>query len=169
MSDHVLQKSIDPLKYADQNKVLEGKLSVQSLPRLAEIVLEPTGDVEVKLEFDRDEQHLRIIKGHLKATLKLTCERCLEAVVKDVESEVSLGIVLTDEQAKNLPGYYEPLLVSPDSMSVYDVVEEELILSLPMFAYHDDCELKQVEEPENFDDGKKDNPFNVLSQLKRGK
>ena len=167
MSDHSLPKTIDPLKYADQLKVLQGKISVQCLPRLAEIVLKPEGEVEVELEFGRDEQNLRVITGHLKATLVLTCERCLEAVEKEVESKFQLGIVLTDEQAKNLPGYYEPLLVEPDKMSVYDVVEEELILSLPMFAYHDDCDSAQVEEEQEFiDEPKKENPFSVLSGLK---
>ena len=167
MSDHSLPKTIDPLKYADQNKVLEGKISQQALSRLREIVLEPEGDVEVKLEFDRDEQHLRVLKGHLSASLQLKCERCLEPVVKEVESSFELGIVLSDEQAKNLPGYYEPLLVEPESMPVYEVVEEELILSLPMFAYHDDCNLEQPEEPQEFEQApKKENPFSVLSDLK---
>jgi uncharacterized protein len=167
MSDHSLPKTVDPLKYADQNKVLEGQISQKALARLSEIVLEPEGNVDVRLEFDRDEQHLRVVKGRLATSLLLKCERCLEPVVKEVESEFQLGIVLSDEQAKNLPGYYEPLLVEYDSMPVYDVVEEELILSLPMFAYHDDCNMQQVEETPEFDDApKKANPFNVLSDLK---
>lgn len=167
MSDHSLPKTIDPLKYADQNKVLEGQISQKALERLSEIVLEPEGDVEVKLEFDRDQQRLRVVKGHLTATLNLKCERCLEPVVKKVESNFQLGIVLSDDQAKNLPGYYEPLLVEYDSMPVYEVVEEELILSLPMFVYHDDCNMQQIEEPQEFEEApKKENPFSVLTDLK---
>jgi len=168
MSDHSLPKTVDPLKYADQNKVLEGRIAVTLMPRLADMVQQAEGEVDVRLEFDRDEQHLRIVKGSLRATLALTCERCLEPVEKLVESEFELGIVLSDEQAKNLPGYYEPLLVEPDTMSVYEVVEEELILSLPMFAYHDDCNVEQIEEPEDFADKAKEkpNPFSVLSGMK---
>lgn len=167
MSDHSLPKTVDPLKYADQNKVLQGKIAVQSMPRLADIVLSTEGDVEVTLEFDRDEQHLRVLKGHLRAELALTCERCLEAVNKVVESDFQLGIVLSDEQAKNLPGYYEPLLVEPEVMPVYDVVEEELILSLPMFSYHDDCKAEQFGEEQEIEEApEKENPFAVLSELK---
>lgn len=167
MSDHSLPKTVDPLKYADQHKSLQGTLAVKSMPRLLEIVLEAEGDVHVVLDFGRDEQGLRVIKGKLDAELALNCERCLEPVHKRIDSEFELGIVLSDEQAKNLPGYYEPILVEPDSLSVYDVVEEELILSLPMFAYHDDCKLEhdnQIDEAEP--EQKKENPFSVLAQLK---
>lgn len=167
MSDHLIPKIIDPFKYADQNKVLQGEISVHMLPRLADIVCETAGEIEVRLEFDRDEQRLRIVKGELRAVLKLTCERCLDPVEKEVVSNFQLGIVISDEQAKNLPGYYEPLLVELDSMPVYDVVEEELILSLPMFAYHDDCDAEPVQESQEFEDApEKENPFSVLSGLK---
>jgi DUF177 domain-containing protein len=169
MSDHSLPKTVDPLKYADQNKVLEGIISVALMPRLLEIVASPTGEVEVALEFDRDEQRLRVLKGTLSATLSLSCERCLEPVTKIVESQFQLGIVVSDEQAKNLPGYYEPLLVESESIALLDVIEEELILSLPMFAYHSDCKLEHSNDDGSDDaqqDGKKPNPFSVLSELK---
>jgi len=167
MSDHLIPKNIDPFKYADQNKVLQGDIAVHMLPRLADIVCSTEGEVEVRLEFDRGEQRLRVIKGELRAVLELTCERCLEPVKKEVVSNFQLGIVISDEQAKNLPGYYEPLLVELDSMPVYDVVEEELILSLPMFAYHGDCSAEQIQASQEFEEApEKENPFSVLSGLK---
>jgi uncharacterized protein len=169
MSDHSLPKTVDPFKYADQNKVLEGSISVALMPRLLEIVANPVGEVKLVLEFDRDEQRIRVLKGSLSATLSLSCERCLEPVTKTVESQFQLGIVLSDEKAKNLPGYYEPLLVESESIVLLDVVEEELILSLPMFAYHDNCKLEHSndEGPDGGQEGgEKPNPFSVLSELK---
>lgn len=170
MSDHSLPKSVDPLKYADQRKVLEGKILVESLPRLAEMLVEPAGQVSVKLEFGRDEQNLRVLNGELGADLQLMCERCLTPVATRVESQFALGIVLDDEQAKNLPRTYEPLLVDPETLELAEVIEEELILSLPMFAYHDNCELAVKLETEDApEENEKPNPFSVLSQLKRDK
>jgi len=169
MSDHSLPKTVDPLKYADQNRVLEGNIAVKLLPRLCEVLAEDTGDVAVKLEFDRDGQHLRILKGSLDANLSLTCERCLNSVEKLIESRFTVGIVLTDEQAKNLPRSYEPLLVEPDTLVLQDVIEEELILSLPMFAYHDHCDSEhgmQTKASDNEPLVERENPFSVLSDLK---
>jgi len=52
----------------------------------------------------------------------------------------------------------------------FELVEDELILALPMFAYHADgeCEIKQPKaETEQVEvTEKKDNPFAVLQQLK---
>lgn len=168
MSDHSLPKTVDPLKYADQNKVLEGVVTIALMPRLCEMLAESEGEVRVKLEFGRDEQRLRILSGTLKANLILTCERCLTPVANSIESSFTLGIVLTDEQAKNLPRRYEPLLVEPDTLIIQDVIEEELILSLPMFANHEQCEGEPntaADESANTADTKRENPFSVLSDL----
>ncbi len=166
MSDHSLPKVIDPLKYADQNRVLQGVVTLNLMPRLVDLLAEPTGSVEVELEFDRDEQHLRVLKGKLDTVVSLTCQRCLNPVEKQVSSRFELGIVLTDEQAKHLPKHYEPLLVEPDKLVLLDVIEEELILSLPMFAYHESCGDGQLENDESAEAQEKPNPFSVLSELK---
>lgn len=172
MSDHSLPKTVDPLKYADQNKALQGVMEVQNLPRLADMLASDAGTITVDLEFDRDEQRIRILRGRLSTSLSRICERCLEPVQQPIETEFTLGIVLTDEQASQLPGRYEPLLVDPESLELKEVIEEELILSLPMFAYHDRCHGEYEQESEDSEnkpeDGAqgKENPFSVLAGLK---
>lgn len=179
MSDHQLPKTVDPLKYADQNKVLEGFVEVDQLPRLVETLAGDQGRVAVSLEFDRDEQNLRVLRGQLKTDVAMTCQRCLQPVDKTIESDFTLGIVLTDDDAKNLPRRYEPLLVDPETLVLRDVIEEELILSLPMFAYHEQCagdyvqaqdegQGEQADETQSAaaEDEAKPNPFSVLSELK---
>ncbi|MDX1451168.1 MAG: YceD family protein [Oleiphilaceae bacterium] len=173
MSDHSLPKSIDPFKYADQSKVLEGSLSVHLLDRAVEMLAGSQGSIAVRLEFGRDEQNIRVLKGTLSTRVALECQRCLEAVEKDIHSEFALGIVLSDEQAKHLPKDYEPLLVESDKVDLFEVIEEELILSLPMFAYHDACSAhdesgksERIEHNEQESEPKRPNPFSVLSDLK---
>ena len=173
MSDHTLPKSVDPLKYADQNKELEGSLSVHLLPRAVEVLADSKGSVSVKLVFDRDEQNLRVLRGALDAHVVLECQRCLEAVEKDIHSDFALGMVMSDEQAKHLPKHYEPLLVGEEKLDLLEVIEEELILSLPMFAYHEACDAggdsKQSDpglKADSEDAEKRPNPFSVLSGLK---
>tara|TARA_R110002167_G_scaffold337800_1_gene545336 strand:- start:594 stop:1121 length:528 start_codon:yes stop_codon:yes gene_type:complete len=172
MSDHTLPKTLDPFKYADQNKILEGEIALKLMPRLAEMLVDTDGRVKVRLEFDRDPQRLRILSGTLKSTVNLMCQRCLHAVAKEIESEFILGIVYNDEQAQNLPRTYEPLLVEDEKLVLLDVVEEELILSLPMFAYHTSCETEDydkaedTEAAEELEEETKPNPFDVLSELK---
>jgi uncharacterized protein len=169
MSDHSLPKTLDPFKYADQNKVLEGQIAIHLMSRLAEMLVDSEGIVEIALEFDRDPQKLRILNGKLNAKVNLLCQRCLHPVEREIQSEFMLGIVMNDEQAQNLPRAYEPLLVEDEKLVIKDVIEEELILSLPMFAYHKDCDAatyKQEEEVDEMIEEEKENPFNILSELK---
>jgi uncharacterized protein len=170
MSDHSLPKTLNPFRYADQSKDLQGHIAVHLMSRLAEMLVDSEGVVNIELEFGRDEQRLRILKGRLTAELNLLCQRCLHPVKKTINSEFQLGIVMSDEQAQNLPRVYEPLLVEDEELVLLDVIEEELILSLPMFAYHDDCEPEEydqgdVEESVETEDEEKENPFAVLSEL----
>ncbi len=173
MSDHTLPKTLDPFKYADQNKILEGEIALNLMPRLTDLLVDTHGKVKVELEFDRDPQRLRILKGKLQSTLNLVCQRCLNPVMQEVSSEFTLGIVFNDEQAQNLPRTYEPLLIEDEKLVVLDLVEEELILSLPMFAYHDSCEVDGYQQTQpaetlevEIEKPKKPNPFEVLSDLK---
>jgi len=169
MSEHTLPKTIDPLRYADQNKILEGSLSIKLMPRLAELLVDTNGTVDAVLEFERDAQNYRVLNGKVDATVTLLCQRCLQPVAKPIQSQFALGMVFTDEQAQNLPRAYEPLLVDLDNLEIADIIEEELILSLPMFAYHDECRNEHAPEVESddFDKGEeKENPFDVLSALK---
>lgn len=173
MSDHTLPKTLDPFKYADQNKILEGEIALHLMPRLAELLVDTDGRVKVELEFGRDPQKLRILKGTLTTVVNLVCQRCLHPVATEIESNFTLGIVFNDEQAQNLPRTYEPLLIEEDEkMVLLDVVEEELILSLPMFAYHTDCHAHEYQKDDELEvaskelEPKKPNPFEVLSGLK---
>lgn len=172
MSEHSIPKTIDIFKYTDQSRELQGILALSGMPRLEDVLVSLEGDVNVKLSFSKDEQGQRIVIGALEAMVELICERCLTPVTKKVSSNFELGVVMSDEEAKALPRAYEPLLVESESLNVNDLVEEELMLSLPMFAYHDTCDGDyQLEaEPDEIESTeteiKKDNPFDVLSVLK---
>ncbi len=171
MSDHSLPKTLDPFKYADQRKELEGEIALQLMPRLTDMLVDDKGSVSVKLDFGRDEQNLRVINGELNATVNIVCQRCLKPVEKSIHSTFALGLILSDEQAMHLPKVYEPLLVQEEKIVLLDVIEEELILSLPMFAYHDACDANEFSnedgEIKSDDNGEKaENPFSVLAGLK---
>ena len=51
--------------------------------------------------------------------------------------ENTLAVVWTDDQAAHLPRHLEPLVVEDEACSLWDVVEDELILALPSFSYHE--------------------------------
>jgi len=176
MSKMPLPLTVNPVKLAEQGTELVGSIPLSKLPRVSELLVSSEGDVNAELVFGRDEQRLRILSGKLSCDVSMACQRCLEPVTKSIHSEFVLGLVLTDEQAVNLPKIYEPLMVElDDNMELSDILDEELLLSVPMFAYHEpkDCKVDasivdfydQDVEVEAVEDTKP-NPFGVLSNIK---
>ena len=168
MSNGPLPKKVDPRKLAEREAVLTGTIALQSMPQLCSLLVSPCGDVNVELAFALDEQKLRTVTGQANVEVQQQCQRCLEPVTLPLEAEFSLAVVLNEEQAKNLPRYYDPLLLE-DDVNLADLVGEELILSLPAVCYHDDCSVKMSfgEDEIPAEQIEKPNPFSVLASLKK--
>lgn len=171
-----LPRLVAARKFAQQGVVLEGQIAVQELKRLAQSVQSIDAPVEARLQFDTDGSGHRTIEGSLLAQVHATCERCMQGVPLTLQSEMAVAMISSDEAAKQLPKELEPWLIDPDAVDadLYEAVEDELLLALPMVVYHDyPCiddslyssgEAEQSEMPED-----KPNPFQVLEKLKVGK
>ena len=173
MSKMPLPLTVNPVKLAEQGIELKGSVPLSRLQRVSDLLVSSEGFVDAELMFGRDEQRLRILTGKLSCDVSMACQRCLEPVVKAIQTEFALGLVLTDEQAKNLPKVYEPLMVDlDDNMELSEIVDEELLLSVPMFAYHEpeNCKIDAsfVDQPDEevIVEETKPNPFKVLSNIK---
>jgi uncharacterized protein len=172
MSYGTLPKIVDPRKLAEREVRITGQASIEKMPRLASYLCEESDVIDVNLLFSLDELRIRTITGDAKGHVHMTCQRCLEAVEVDVQAEFNLAIAFNEEKAKQLPRYYDPLIVEDEEIELLQVVEEELILSLPLVPYHADCSIQTrfgdedvAEEPTI----EKPNPFSVLAQLKADK
>ncbi len=128
--------------------------------------------IDVDLLFSLDELRIRTITGNAKGRVHMTCQRCLEPVDVDVLAEFNLAIAFNEEKAKQLPRYYDPLIVEEEDIELLQVIEEELILSLPLVPYHADCSIQTQfgdEDMAQEAEIEKPNPFSVLAQLKADK
>lgn len=169
MSHTELPTFVDPYKLADQQGVVKGILPLTTLERLHPLLLDNDATADVCLRFGRDEENRRIISGTVTAQVKVECQRCLEPMIYQVDSAFELGLVLTDEQAAQLPKQLEPLLVEEREMDVWRVIEDELLLSLPTFPLHPENECAQSSSVESAPEEpvtRKENPFRVLRGLK---
>lgn len=158
----------DPRKFAQQGVTLEGKLPIAELPRLVDAVEDTAGEIKVELEFGINKEGKRAITGKAHGDVQLVCQRCLEPVSVAIESNISLAIVWDEEMAKSLPEYLDPWIVGEGVADLYEMIEEELLLSLPPVAYHSepclDSNLYTSGKPVEVKETK--NPFKVLEQLK---
>lgn len=175
-----LPKSVDPYRLAEHNSTLEGTIPLSGLTRFREAVLgvDDGAACSVKLSFYMDAQRRRVVSGELQAPVSLECQRCMGAMRVMLNSEFTLGLVTSDEQAQQLPKDLEPFLTDDFSAELWSMVEDELLLVLPAFPLHERSECPAREDLEAFEpDGspaepegpEKENPFSVLADLKKTK
>jgi uncharacterized protein len=160
---------------AETRRLLQGHVSLSEMKRLGESLVDNSGNVEVSLEFGIDAEGIRYMHGRLHTVLMLECQRCLEPMRFAVDRDFALGMVRSETEAEALPSHYEPLQLDGQPLFLRDVLEDELLLSLPIVARHaeDECSVKlndaeapAEEERENTGKEEKENPFSVLAGLK---
>ena len=175
-----LTDSIDPLALAARGRVIEGRLGLSELDRLRPLIRnEADGVVEFSLHFSIDEGGTPGIHGVIKSRLVLECQRCMEDMEYQVDSRVCLGIVSTREAAERLTDEYDPLLLADNEITIAGIVEDELILALPIVAMHEvkkcpmGAKYLPTQEASDEDEGvaqeklsSRKNPFAALAQLK---
>ncbi len=73
-----------------------------------------------------------------------------------------------EEHALALPEYLDPWIVGEGAADFYEMIEDEMLLSLPAVAYHrEPCiNSKLFESGKPVEVKKEKNPFQVLEQLK---
>lgn len=128
---------IDPVRLAELGRSLAGRLPLERMRRLGEVLADRRGEVEVRLEFREEGRGRAVVRGRIGALLRLTCQRCLEPFDFAVDVPVHLVVVGSDAQAQRLAEEEDPLLVGEgQTLSLTEMVEDELLLALPQVPAH---------------------------------
>lgn len=167
-----LPTHVDPMRLADHATSLHGLLPIKNMSRLVQSLYKDEGVVDVKLLFDIDKQGIRFIKTDFKTQLVLQCQRCMESYVYETMGGSALGIVTSEVEAATLPSYYEPIVVLDGQLLIQDLIEDELLIGLPIVPMHEPEDCKVVlpfvvaDDPQVKDAAKKENPFKVIESLR---
>ncbi|WP_101759417.1 DUF177 domain-containing protein [Oceanicoccus sp. KOV_DT_Chl] len=172
-----LPSEIDIRKLVVKGAEISAQAPVSSLPRVADLLADVEGSLQVDLQFYKDEGHFRRVDGQVAGTVNVICQRCMEPMSVAVDTRFELGIVWSEEDAERLPKSLEPLIVGEELVDLADIVSEELILSLPFVNYHPAAECKQTVGYSSVDpkveaaiakaeQSERPKPFEVLKNLK---
>lgn len=164
-------KVTDPFRFAENATRLQGKLLIKNMERLCTSLHSDRGEVSVEMHFGKDEQGISFINGHYVTCVSLQCQRCLEAFQFNLTNDFLLGIVRTEEEADGLPENYDPVMATEENgLIIQDVIEDELLISLPIVPVHDRKECKitlpLTAKTEGAEEITKENPFKVIELLR---
>jgi uncharacterized protein len=168
MPEKYIPEHIDPYRFTEQSLHLEGAVKLADMPRLNPSLCEEGDTVLVRLHFGVDEQGINYIKGHLETRLKLQCQRCMEPYIYEIMSDFVLGIVSSLDEANALPELYEPALTKDGSLALRELIEDEIILNLPIIPRHEieTCNMTLPFRDAEWEKSDTKNPFAVLKVLK---
>lgn len=168
-----LPATLDVRKAATRGAIVKGTLKLPELPRFRDLLAADEGVVAAVLTFSRDEEGRYLVQAITDSTVTVMCQRCLQPMPVQLHTDSTLAVVWTDEQARQLPAWLEPVIVTEEECSLRELVEDELVLAMPPFSYHEQADCNTVladlnAEPEADEPPAKSNPFDVLAQLKPG-
>ncbi len=169
-----LPLTVDAHKLAKQGTNLSGVLRLANLLRIADLLENKSGQLMIDLRFEISHDHLHYVHGQISGDIEIQCQRCMEAMSIVVDNQFVLGLMDNPEIAKRLPENIEPIYLDQGELDISGMIEDELILALPLIAMHDldECAARDHMQSVSINEecvtpGKKDNPFAILKNLKK--
>ena len=164
-----LNKSLpDQLKlfnFAKKEISLSGLYQISDFPRITEIASNKKDNVRVELPFYLKNNKTPCVDGIIELDIVLTCQRCLDDLSIALKIDFNLAFVRNDQQSEELDSHYEIYVIEEEELATFDLISDEILLSIPMVPTHDyDC-IKEINEQEIVE-GKSENPFAILKKLK---
>jgi hypothetical protein len=150
--DHAL-----PEELAERGQVFEFKGEIKDFRRLIEIIqadldavsgrLQPrewrTAPVDIRLGFNWADarQEIPVLEGEISTDIAAVCQRCLEPFDLPLKTTLKMLLLKADD-AKSQQGEFEIWEVEGDTIRPLDIIEEALIMALPLSVVHqsrDEC------------------------------
>lgn len=163
-----LPESVDPSRLAAQGVRLSGAVPLAQMERLRPLLHEAEGVADAELEFTADNQGVSV-SGRIRCDLTLECQRCSKPFVVHVESPLHVGLVNSGDESAALPEDVEPFLLEAGRLRPMDLVEDELLLALPIVPRHDyDCSPEvSIDSHDGDAPAQEPTPFAVLDTLRK--
>lgn len=155
---------IDSLDFARRGGELSGEVPVAELSRMSDILADSEGTISYLLRGLAGSDGKPQLELMLDGVCNLRCQRCLNALSYTIKLVSKLRLVtegeadssdIEDDEVDNIP--------AEKRLDVLALIEEELMLSLPIAPKHGSGECEMAVEGLN----RSNNPFAVLAGLKK--
>jgi uncharacterized protein len=167
-----LPEVLDAWRMLAARRGFEGTLPLSSMARLRDSLCDDEGEVRYEIEFDRDALQVAYVELRIHAALPLVCQRTLQRFLQPVQVVQRLALLPADTDLEaaeaGLPEGYEPLPVPADgTLRPAELIEDELILAVPVVAISPGSEALERDWPATADEMAEASPFAALGALKK--
>lgn len=140
MSEQIM---INSLEFSRSAKVLRGKIAVADLHRLRDYLHSADGVIEYELSGAVDAEGKSLLHLVIKGNLYLKCQRCLEELEHDVDLVSDLLLIENQQEFPEIIEENEAVdcILSQAEMDVLALLEEDIVLKLPISPRHGTCSV----------------------------
>lgn len=171
--------ALDVAAFCREGARLEARTPLAAMPRLAASVLAPDDGVAAEVAWSAQGTLRPVAVGApelwvelaAEVPVHLECQRCLKPLAWPLKAERRLRFVHGEDEAARLDEENEDDVLALEARTdLRSLVEDELILALPLVPTHADCELPAGAgaEAEPAEADAEPHPFAALASL-RGK
>lgn len=161
-------------KWADSGFEWEGEVVSTTFERLAAQLA--TEHEQPKLQMNANlyrRNNVLHLAFKITGEVWLNCQRCLQPMAIELTDDYDIALLDDDSQVRMVSDEQDFLLLSevisdqsPERLlPLKNLVEDEILLKIPMAAKHDDCEMA-VEQVGDIPEEETENPFAALASLK---
>ena len=132
------QTVIDSLEFARTGQTLRGSLPLPGLTRLKDCLADALGNVEFEVRGGEDARRRPILTLVISGTLRLRCQRCLEALDHPLRVVNTLLLVTGGKARDELDDEDCEWIEASRELDLATVVEDEILLGLPYAPRHEE-------------------------------
>lgn len=162
-------------KWEDSGFEWQGEVEPVSFERLAALLTSEHEQTNLSLKTNlyrrNDVLHLAF---EVDGEVWLTCQRCLQPVATELTDDFDIALLEEDSKSNSVNEEQDYLILeevvdnqTPERLlPLKKLIEDELILMMPLAPKHDDCEMSIEQFGELPEEEESENPFAALSALK---
>jgi uncharacterized protein len=152
-------------------------IPLAELPRVSHELSATDGDATGRVRFSR-QLGQAVADLDVSAQPEVVCQRCMQTMRWPVTVKSRIALVSDYDAADRVPEGLEIFLVEAESVSIRDLVDEEILLALPNVARHaegSECADSAIQLPshtveaDEADDPQVQKPFAQLGELLKRK
>ena len=142
--------TVDIFSVAGNRQKINTTVDISEMPELQTLIIdtESVKPFEVSIEGTEGVRGLPGALLSIKGSVQMRCTRCMNPIDVEIDREVPFLFVKSEAEANRIPVDEDEeweVVVGSEHMDVAHWVQEEVILSLPTFPRHEDCEAPESE------------------------
>ncbi len=176
MTSQADPRRLDVAAFARAGAESSGRWPVRGFPRLLESIVPEALQADAEIVWSARGEALAPpgragefwLRLDISTVLPLECQRCLAPVTTPIEVDRRILFVEGEEAAALLDEEREEdVLALPRALDLHALVEEEVLLALPLVPRHVVCPAPLPNTAADLEAEDSPNPFGVLAELKR--